>query len=97
MKCLTLDFLRFFGLADENGHVRWALAFYLTVVAEGAETTFLWYNLAAMQSPAATAASQKDHWNPADRRTVRVMPEVNGIGTVLVADPIKGRLMLNTA
>ena len=50
-----------------------------------------------MHNPAATAASQKDHWNPADKRTLMVMPEANGIGTVLVADPIKGRLMLNTA
>ena len=64
--------------------------FYLTVIAEGVGATFLWYNLAAMQSPAATIASQNDHWNPADKRTVRVMPETKGIGTVLVADPIKG-------
>jgi len=58
--------------------------------------TFLWYILAAMQSPAATAASQKDHWKPADKRTVRVMPETNGMGNVLVADPIKGILKFST-
>ena len=85
------------GWQIENLHLRWALASYVTVVAEGAGATFLWYNLAAMQSPAATAASQKDHWNPADRRTLRVMPETKGMGNVLVVDPIKGTLMLNTA
>ena len=78
-------------------HLRWALAFYVTVVAEGAGATFLWYNLAAMQSAAATTASQKDHWNAADRRKLRVMPETKGMGNVLVVDPIKGTLMLNTA
>lgn len=72
-------------------------AFYVTVVAEAAGVTFLWYNLAAMQSAAATVASQKDHWNPADKRTLRVTPETKGIGNVLVADPIKGTLRLNTA
>ena len=59
--------------------------------------TFLWYILAAMQSPAATAASQKDHWNPADNITVRVMPDNNGIGNVLVVDPTKGILKFSTA
>jgi hypothetical protein len=49
-----------------------------------------------MQSPAATAASQKDHRNPADIRTVKVTSEAKGMDTVLVADPIKGTLMLNT-
>jgi hypothetical protein len=39
------------------------LAFGAAVMAtlDSAEATFLWYILAAMQSPAATAASQKDH------------------------------------
>ena len=50
-----------------------------------------------MQSVAATIASKKDHWNPADRRTVGVMPETKGIGKVLVAEPIKGMLRLSTA
>ena len=61
-----------------------------------AVATFLWYILAAMQSPAATMASQKDHWNPADKRTVRVMPETKGIGNVLVVDHIRGMLKFNT-
>jgi len=78
-------------------HVRWALTFYVTVVAEGAMATFLWYNLAAMQSPAATTASQKDHWNAADRRTLMVVPGIRACGNVIVVDPIKGTLMLNTA
>jgi hypothetical protein len=82
-------------------------SFYEAVVVEGTVAvvtagcwvvaTFLWYNLAAMQSAAATTASQKDHWNPADRRTVKVTPEAKGMGNVLVVDPIKGRLKFNTA
>ena len=50
-----------------------------------------------MHSVAATMASQKDHWNPAARRTVRVMPEARGIGKVLVAEPIKGMFKFSTA
>lgn len=72
-------------------------AFYAAVEAEGVGATFLWYNLAAMQSAAATTANQKDHWNPADKRTVKVTPETKGMGNVLVADPIKGIVRLNTA
>jgi hypothetical protein len=63
----------------------------------GTEATFLWYNLAAMQSPAATTASQKGHWNAADMRTLMVTPEAKGTGSVLVVDPIKGTLKLNAA
>ena len=81
--------------------------FYEAVVVEGTVAvvtagfwvvaTFLWYNLAAMQSAAATTASQKDHWNPADRKTLMVTPDAKGIGNVLVAEPIKGRLKSNIA
>ena len=61
-----------------------------------AVATFLWYILAAIQSPAATAANQKDHWKPADSITVKVIPETKGIGNVLVVDPIKGILKFST-
>jgi hypothetical protein len=50
-----------------------------------------------MQSAAAMEASKKDQWNPADRRTLIVMPDVKGIGNVLIVEPIKGRLKSNTA
>lgn len=50
-----------------------------------------------MHNPAATTASQKDHWNPADKRTVKVMPEAKGIGNVLVAEPVNGMVKFNTA
>ena len=55
-----------------------------------------------MHNVAATTANQKDHWNPADKRTVNVMPEMKGIGNVLVVnvlvvEPINGILRLNTA
>ena len=50
-----------------------------------------------MHNAAATIASQKDHWNPADKRTVKVMPEAKGIGNVLIADPLNGMLKFNTA
>lgn len=45
-----------------------------------------------MHNAAATTANQKDHWNPADKRTVNVMPEAKGIGNVLIVDPINGKL-----
>ena len=73
-----------------------ALGATVMVTLGSAVATFLWYILAAMQSPAATAASQKDHWKPADKRTVRVIPETKGMGKVLVADPIKGILKFST-
>jgi len=50
-----------------------------------------------MHNVAAITATQKDHWNPADRRTVKVMPETKGIGNVLVAEPIRGMLKFSTA
>ncbi len=65
--------------------------------SHGFGATFSWYSLAAMHSVAATMASQNDHWNPAAKRTVRVIPEAKGIDNVLVAEPIKGMLRLIAA
>ena len=62
----------------------------------GSAATFLWYNLAAMHNPAPTTAIQNDQWNPADNRTVKVTSDAKGIDNVLVVDPIKGILRLNT-
>ena len=83
------------GAIEKKSHVRAANLYGFGSCGFGA--TFPWYILAAMHSVAATTASQKDHWNPADRRTVRVMPSMNGIGNVLVVEPIKGMLRFITA
>ena len=62
----------------------------------GTEATFLWYNLAAIHSAAPTTATKKDHWNPADNRSVMLIPGKKGIDNVLVVEPINGTLRLNT-
>ena len=79
-----------------------AVELQILCYAFGTAAIFPWYSLAAMHNIAATTANQKDHWNPADKRSVIVMLETKGIGkvlvvNVLVAEPINGILRLNNA
>ena len=49
-----------------------------------------------MHKAAPTTATPKDHSNPADNKTVMFTPDTKGIDKVLVVEPIKGILRLNT-
>ena len=56
--------------------------------------SLLWYIRAARHNPAATAANQKGHRNPAVTRKLIVIPApINPIGITMFDVPFNGRLM----